>query len=41
MQWVWDEKAKAPLQLDWVFAGSVLDQVPSPRSRPTPPMKET
>ncbi len=27
-QWVWDEKTKAPLQLDWVFAGSVLYQDP-------------
>ena len=23
-QWVWDEKAKAPLETDWVFAGSVI-----------------
>jgi hypothetical protein len=22
--WVWDEKAKAPLKTDWVFAGSIL-----------------
>lgn len=22
--WVWDEKTKAPLAIDWVFAGSVL-----------------
>jgi hypothetical protein len=23
-QWVWDEKTKTPLGIDWVFAGSVL-----------------
>ncbi len=23
-QWVWDEKTKAPLAIDWVFAGSVI-----------------
>ncbi len=23
-EWVWDEKAKAPLKKDWVFAGSIL-----------------
>ncbi len=23
-QWVWDEKTKSPLEIDWVFAGSVL-----------------
>ncbi len=23
-RWVWDEKAKAPLETDWVFAGSFL-----------------
>ena len=23
-QWVWDEKTKAPLRIDWVFAGSLL-----------------
>ena len=23
-EWVWDEKTKAPLAIDWVFAGSVI-----------------
>jgi hypothetical protein len=23
-QWVWDDKTKAPLAIDWVFAGSVI-----------------
>lgn len=27
-QWVWDEKTKAPLKIDWVFAGSVLYEDP-------------
>jgi hypothetical protein len=27
-QWVWDEKAKAPLNIDWVFGGSYVDQDP-------------
>src|SRR5262249_20769914 len=27
-QWVWDEKAKKPLGMDWVFAGSLLYQDP-------------
>jgi hypothetical protein len=27
-QWVWDEKTKQPLAIDWVFAGSILDQDP-------------
>jgi hypothetical protein len=27
-QWVWDEKAKAPLDIDWVFGGSFVDQDP-------------
>jgi hypothetical protein len=27
-QWVWDEKAKAPLAIDWVFAGSVVYEDP-------------
>ncbi len=27
-QWVWDEKTKAPLAIDWVFAGSVLYEDP-------------
>jgi hypothetical protein len=27
-RWVWDEKAKAPLAIDWVFAGSLIYQDP-------------
>jgi hypothetical protein len=27
-QWVWDEKAKAPLGIDWVFAGSLIYEDP-------------
>ncbi len=27
-QWVWDEKAKAALNIDWVFGGSFVDQDP-------------
>jgi hypothetical protein len=27
-EWVWDEKTKAPLAIDWVFAGSVLYEDP-------------
>jgi hypothetical protein len=27
-QWVWDEKAKAPLGIDWVFAGSRVYEDP-------------
>jgi hypothetical protein len=27
-QWVWDEKTKQPLAIDWVFAGSILDNDP-------------
>ena len=27
-EWVWDEKAKKPLDIDWVFAGSVLYEDP-------------
>jgi hypothetical protein len=27
-QWVWDEKTKKPLAIDWVFAGSILDEDP-------------
>jgi hypothetical protein len=27
-QWVWDEKTKAPLGIDWVFAGSMLYEDP-------------
>jgi hypothetical protein len=27
-QWVWDEKNKKPLAIDWVFAGSILDEDP-------------
>ncbi len=27
-QWVWDEKTKAPLRIDWVFAGSLLYEDP-------------
>ncbi|MGP0066684.1 MAG: YdjY domain-containing protein [Isosphaeraceae bacterium] len=26
--WVWDEKTKAPLRIDWVFAGSLLYEDP-------------
>ena len=27
-EWVWDEKTKAPLRIDWVFAGSLLYEDP-------------
>lgn len=27
-QWVWDEKTKAPLAIDWVFAGSLIYEDP-------------
>jgi hypothetical protein len=27
-QWVWDEKSKAPLAIDWVFAGSLIYEDP-------------
>ncbi len=27
-EWVWDEKAKKPLDIDWVFAGSVIYEDP-------------
>jgi hypothetical protein len=27
-EWVWDEKTKAPLAIDWVFAGSVIYEDP-------------
>jgi hypothetical protein len=27
-QWVWDEKTKQPLGINWVFAGSILDEDP-------------
>jgi hypothetical protein len=27
-RWVWDEKAKAPLDIDWVFAGSLIYEDP-------------
>jgi hypothetical protein len=27
-QWVQDEKTKRPLEIDWVFAGSILDEDP-------------
>lgn len=27
-QWVWDEKARAPLNIDWVFGGSYVDRDP-------------
>jgi hypothetical protein len=27
-EWVWDEKAKAPLNIDWVFAGSFIYEDP-------------
>ncbi len=30
-QWVWDEKARAPLNIDWVFGGSYVDQDPITR----------
>jgi len=27
-EWVWDEKTKAPLRIDWVFAGSLIYEDP-------------
>src|SRR5262249_54519040 len=27
-RWVWDQKTKAPLKLDWVFAGSLIYEDP-------------
>jgi hypothetical protein len=32
-QWVMDEKAKAPLAIDWVFAGSVLYEDPATKKQ--------
>jgi hypothetical protein len=31
--WVWDERAKAPLKIDWVFAGSMFVEDPTTRKR--------